>query len=221
MDLNWSLWLLHLTCWSFKPLLGGWSCASFPPATCSCCFPCTGPALPYYILHCTLAEWTDEKQFHVLQVCVGFPMDQSVLEGEGGVLGGAWCGCPFGHCLQFLSVVADPLLCCCEAVCGAALWTGSLKISGLEKNVPVFSQPAPPSALICNLTHAAFPGQRCRYKGGGGEQRKLLSWLCQAKPPHTLSNHPEIQQWWQRLGDFLWFNRCCRCSLLGNVCEDD
>ena len=42
-----------------------------------------------------------EKQFHVLHVRVGFPLDQFVLEGEGGVLEGGMVRLP----LQPLSAV--------------------------------------------------------------------------------------------------------------------
>lgn len=60
------------------------------------------------------------------------PCDQPVLEGE-------------GEAPPRLPAVGD--VGACGAVCGAALGMGSLQISGLEKNVVVFSEPPPRPAV--------------------------------------------------------------------------
>lgn len=59
---------------------------------------------------------------------LAFPWDQPELEGE-------------GEAPLILPVVGS--VGACGAVCGAALGTASLKISGLEENVAVFSEAAP------------------------------------------------------------------------------
>lgn len=81
-------------------------------------------------------------------------------------------------------------LAACGAVCGAALGTGSLEISGLEKNVAVFSEAAPPPRSVkCESGPAR--GRR-PYKGGRGGN--CCSAFARQKPPHPLSNRPEIRQ---------------------------
>lgn len=81
----------------------------------------------------------------------GFPWDQAVLEGE-------------GEAPLILPAVGS--VAACGAVCGAALGTGSLEISGLEKNVAVFSETAPPS---CSVKCESGPARGSRpYKGGRG-----------------------------------------------------
>lgn len=78
---------------------------------------------------------------------------------------GAWRGCPSSRSPQ--------LRAWWQSLCHAAwnhVWGGS--VNWIAENIwagkkcrSVF-RGGPPSALICNLTHAAFPGQQCRTKEG-------------------------------------------------------
>lgn len=78
-------------------------------------------------------------------------------------------------------------------LCGAALGTGSL-----EKNVAVFSEGAPPP---CPVKRESGPARGSRpYKAGKGGN--CCSAFARQKPPHPLSNRPEIQQPWLSPGVF-------------------
>lgn len=56
-----------------------------------------------------------------------------------------------------------------------------------------------PPALLCEMWVRACPGQPALQRR---QRRKLLLFLCQAKPSHPLSNRPEIRQPWLSSGVF-------------------
>lgn len=148
--------MLHLTCWSCRPLLR----AAIVPPSPQLLALALRPAQPFLTAYpVTLQQDELLETSSTFCRCVGFFPWISLSRREK-------VGCPFSHCLQFLRVVAAPLWGCCEAVCGAALWTGSLKISGLEKNVPVFSQPAPPPPRSVIWLMLPSQGSRAGTKEG-------------------------------------------------------
>lgn len=74
-----------------------------------------------------------------------------------------------------------------EKLCVGWLWEPHRwKYLGWKEMLQCFES-GPPSTLLCNLTHAAFPGQQRRYKEGGGERRKPFELTL----PGKTSSHPE------------------------------